>query len=309
MSFDVCDSFRKSLEDSTASKSTAIAAIEALMGELSNCKAGTLQELVRLLNKATARIRREVDCSSVSVASGAELFLRFITLASEAIESERNDFEAVREIMLKRGQVFLQKLSRSRPKIAELARPFLRDGLKILVHSYSKCVLEAIKVAKLAGNHVDVLITESALDKSGVKMSAALEAEDVKATVILDASVGYVMNGVDCVLLGAEGVVESGGIVNKIGSYTIAVCAKEMNKPVYVVCESFKFVRLYPLGQTDLPDEFKYKASVLNDKTSDLSMIPPAVDYTPPSLITLLFTDLGILTPSAVSDELIKLYL
>jgi translation initiation factor eIF-2B subunit alpha len=41
----------------------------------------------------------------------------------------------------------------------------------------------------------------------------------------------------------------------------------------------------------------------------DLSKEHPLVDYTPPSYITLLFTDLGILTPSAVSDELIKLYL
>lgn len=41
----------------------------------------------------------------------------------------------------------------------------------------------------------------------------------------------------------------------------------------------------------------------------DLKKIHPLVDYTPPSYITLLFTDLGILTPSAVSDELIKLYL
>lgn len=39
------------------------------------------------------------------------------------------------------------------------------------------------------------------------------------------------------------------------------------------------------------------------------SVMDPLVDYTPPSYITLLFTDLGILTPSAVSDELIKLYL
>lgn len=35
----------------------------------------------------------------------------------------------------------------------------------------------------------------------------------------------------------------------------------------------------------------------------------PSRDYTPPHLITLLFTDLGVLTPSAVSDELIQLYL
>lgn len=36
--------------------------------------------------------------------------------------------------------------------------------------------------------------------------------------------------------------------------------------------------------------------------------VPPAVDYTPPEYITLLLTDLGVLTPSGVSDELIKLY-
>ena len=41
----------------------------------------------------------------------------------------------------------------------------------------------------------------------------------------------------------------------------------------------------------------------------DLRKQHPLVDYTPPQYISLLFTDLGILTPSAVSDELIKLYL
>lgn len=43
--------------------------------------------------------------------------------------------------------------------------------------------------------------------------------------------------------------------------------------------------------------------------TGDFSKTHPLVDYTPPLLLTLIFTDLGILTPSAVSDELIKLYL
>lgn len=97
-------------------------------------------------------------------------------------------------------------------------------------------------------------------------------------------------------------------VILQIGTYTIALCAKELNKPVYVMCESFKFVRLYPLNQQDLPDEFKHHASTINSGR-DLSQVHPLVDYTPPSLLTLLFTDLGILTPSAVSDELIKLYL
>ena len=68
---------------------------------------------------------------------------------------------------------------------------------------------------------------------------------------------GYIMERVNMVMLGAEGVVESGGIINKIGSYPIAISAKAMNKPVYVVAESFKFVRAFPLNQKDVPDYFK----------------------------------------------------
>ncbi|KAG2471458.1 EI2BA factor, partial [Polypterus senegalus] len=93
-----------------------------------------------------------------------------------------------------------------------------------------------------------------------------------------------------------------------IGTYQMAVCSKAHNKPFYVVAESFKFVRLFPLNQQDVPDKFKYKADTLQ-KSNDLAEEHPMIDYTPPSLITLLFTDLGVLTPSAVSDELIKLYL
>lgn len=40
------------------------------------------------------------------------------------------------------------------------------------------------------------------------------------------------------------------------------MCAKEMKKPFYVLTESFKFSRIYPLNQVDLPDEFKVKHQV-----------------------------------------------
>ncbi|OBS68925.1 hypothetical protein A6R68_02538, partial [Neotoma lepida] len=77
----------------------------------------------------------------------------------------------------------------------------------------------------------------------------------------------YIMEKADLVIVGAEGVVENGGIINKADT-----------------------LKSLQTGQ-DLKEEH------------------PWVDYTSPSLITLLFTDLGVLTPSAVSDELIKLYL
>lgn len=45
----------------------------------------------------------------------------------------------------------------------------------------------------------------------------------------------------------------------QIGTYQMALCSKAHNKPFYVVAESFKFVRLYPLNQQDVPDKFKVR--------------------------------------------------
>lgn len=92
-------------------------------------------------------------------------------------------------------------------------------------------------------------------------MAKELRKLGINCTVILDSSVGVIVERIDFVLLGAEGVVESGGIINKIGTSTIGLCAKMFNKPVYVGVESFKFVRFYPLNNRDIPDEFKVKCS------------------------------------------------
>jgi translation initiation factor 2B subunit (eIF-2B alpha/beta/delta family) len=60
--------------------------------------------------------------------------------------------------------------------------------------------------------------------------------------------VGYIMEGVDMVLVGAEGVVvENGGIVNKTGVvYAVATYGKEHRTPFYMASENHKFARLYP---------------------------------------------------------------
>ena len=42
------------------------------------------------------------------------------------------------------------------------------------------------------------------------------------------------------VMVGAEGVVENGGVINKLGTYQIAICARAHNVPVYVAAESYK---------------------------------------------------------------------
>ncbi|PNF23221.1 Translation initiation factor eIF-2B subunit alpha [Cryptotermes secundus] len=281
--------------------SAGMAAIRTLLTVLEHDTSETVQELDSNLQAAVDAMKN-TDYPVTAVASGCELFLRFITLA----KLDTKTFGECKSIMLHRGQLFLKKLMEARGKVAKLASSFIVDGSRVLIHSKSRVVLHAMKEAARANKRFEVYVTMSSPDNSGLEMCRLLEEENIPCTVILDSAVGYVMEQVDMVMAGAEGVVESGGIINKVGSYTMAICAREMKKPFYVLTESFKFVRLYPLNQRDLPNEFKYTSSKLG---KDLTKEHPLVDYTPPSYITLLFTDLGILTPSAVSDELIKLYL
>uniref|UniRef100_A0A8C1BZ21 Translation initiation factor eIF2B subunit alpha n=1 Tax=Cyprinus carpio carpio TaxID=630221 RepID=A0A8C1BZ21_CYPCA len=281
---------------------SAVAAIRSLLEFLKRDQSETILGLRENQTKAIQRLE-ETD-SSVAVSSGGELFLRFISLTS----LEHPDLSQCKNVMIERGELFLKKISLSRGKVGKLCHTFIKDGAKILTHSSSRVVLKVLENAAADNKRFTVYVTESQPDSAGKLMAQKLHNLNIPVTVVLDAAVGYIMEKVDLVIVGAEGVVESGGVINKIGTYQMAVCSKAHNKPFYVVAESFKFVRLYPLNQQDVPDRFKYKADILKT-VKDLNQEHPMIDYTPPSLITLLFTDLGVLTPSAVSDELIKLYL
>ena len=83
-------------------------------------------------------------------------------------------------------------------------------------------------------------------------MKAECDEMGIPCKVVLDSSVGLCISQVDCVFVGSEAVLENGGIVNKIGTFTIALCAKAYNKPFYVFAESLKFFKRFPLQQDDV---------------------------------------------------------
>ncbi|XP_020817734.1 translation initiation factor eIF-2B subunit alpha [Drosophila serrata] len=296
--FDVVKYFLQLLEEDK-DLSSGIAAIRTLLMILEKKQFGTIHILHTTMREAVAAMRN-TDLSIAAIVSAGELFCRFITLSLDD-----KHMEECRQIMLHRGKIFLTKLLNSRQVIAHQAQRFISDGCRILTHSRSRVVLKALITASQNKKSFHVYVTQGGTGNPGEEMVRELEAAGIDCTLILDSATGYVMESVDFVMVGAEAVVESGGIINRIGSYTMGLCAREMKKPFYVLSESFKFSRLYPLNQRDLPDEYKYSRKHLND----VSKVHPMVDYTPPVYITLLFTDLGILTPSAVSDELIKLYM
>jgi translation initiation factor eIF-2B subunit alpha len=115
-------------------------------------------------------------------------------------------------------------------------------------------------------------------------------------------------------------------VLLQLGTYQVAMIAKTLRKPLYVAVESYKFARMYPLSQRDVEDMVGFSSSGAASTSTAVSatasgeykdlqegkitkLFPHAtVDFTPAKYITLLFTDLGVLTPAAVSDELIRLY-
>ncbi|PUZ67185.1 hypothetical protein GQ55_3G412900 [Panicum hallii var. hallii] len=233
----------------------------------------------------------------------AEAVAAIMALAA-VIRSSRATTMMELEIELKKASDKLK----ARKTIAMLSQDFIYDGCTMLVHGYSRVVLEVLKLA--ASNHklLRVLCTEGRPDRTGLRMSNELAALGIPVKVLIDSAVAYSMDEVDMVFVGADGVVESGGIINMMGTYQIALVAHSMNKPVYVAAESYKFARLYPLDQKDMtpahrPIDFGVPVP------TGVEVETSARDYTPPQYLTLLLTDLGVLTPSVVSDELIQLYL
>ncbi|GAB4820971.1 hypothetical protein N2152v2_008017 [Parachlorella kessleri] len=259
--------------------------------------------LEKELKDAAASLQR-CNPTAISLKAGCELFLRYTTRTSAL---EIDDFHKAKKRLIERGQHFSETSKRARATIADLGERFVRSGDTVLCHGHSRVVLSVLRRAASAGKQFSVIVTEGRPDETGLIMARLLEELRVPVTVILDSGVGYAIERVDLVLVGAEAVVENGGVINKLGTYQIALAAKAHNVPVYVAAESYKFARLYPLSQRDMPLERKQldfgpllPASVTIDN--------PSRDYTPASYISLLFTDLGVLTPAAVSDELIQLY-
>mmetsp|Transcript_1387 Transcript_1387/g.2020 ORF Transcript_1387/g.2020 Transcript_1387/m.2020 type:complete len:373 (+) Transcript_1387:101-1219(+) len=326
-----------------------VAAIKSLLGVIQRTKSETMMGLQKELKLASEEMISFANDpinavllggrSHIALASGCDLFLKYITRSFLEIP----DFQACITQILSRGQRFSEISLAARDRIASVGQSFIRPGMKVLTHGWSK-VVSSLLINAAQDTHFEIIILEGRPDAGGAKAASQMYAKaGIPTTIVLDSAMAYFMERVDMVVVGAEGVVENGGIINKIGTYAVAIAAKEHKKPFYVAAESFKFARLFPLNQNDLPDMGENIREKLNfvdtacwiatggtigtspetceEKDSSPSAVPglvkipqevkvdnPLCDYTPAKYITLLFTDLGVLTPSAVSDELIKLY-
>ena len=163
--------------------------------------------------------------------------------------------------------------------------------------------LGVIRATNESGKNIKVIATETRPIQQGSRLTAfELKHDGIDVSLIPDTAVGYTMaNGlVNGVIVGADRILQTGHVFNKIGTYQVATMAKQHNIPFYVAA---------PLSTFDLvsgPDDViieQRKASEvtgIGDKKTapdDIDVINPAFDMTPPELISGIITEKGIAKP------------
>jgi methylthioribose-1-phosphate isomerase len=160
--------------------------------------------------------------------------------------------------------------------------------------------LGVIRATNESGKNIKVIATETRPIQQGSRLTAfELKHDGIDVSLIPDTAVGYTMaNGlVNGVIVGADRILRTGHVFNKIGTYQVATMAKQHNIPFYVAA---------PLSTFDLksnPENVvieQRKASEVtgigDTKTAPdgIDVINPAFDMTPPELISGIITENGI---------------
>ncbi|HET8794671.1 MAG TPA: S-methyl-5-thioribose-1-phosphate isomerase [Nitrososphaeraceae archaeon] len=163
--------------------------------------------------------------------------------------------------------------------------------------------LGVIRAAKESGKKITVIATETRPIMQGSRLTAfELQHDNIDVSLIPDTAVGYIMAKgiVKHVVVGADRILYTGHVFNKIGTYQLAILAKTHNIPFYVAAPSSTFdLKNSPtniiIEERSKEEVIKIGKRVVAPKNIDV--INPAFDMTPPELITKIITEKGIISP------------
>ncbi|MGE4284060.1 MAG: S-methyl-5-thioribose-1-phosphate isomerase [Clostridia bacterium] len=164
--------------------------------------------------------------------------------------------------------------------------------------------LSVIRVAHEAGKNISVFADETRPYLQGARLTAfELHHEGIPVTLITDNMAGYFMKlgKVDCVIVGADRITTNGDVANKIGTYSVAVLAKENNIPFYVAAP----ISTIDFNLTDgeqIPIEERSPREVthiagIQIAPDGVKVANPAFDVTPNNYVTAIITEKGIVYP------------
>jgi methylthioribose-1-phosphate isomerase len=195
-------------------------------------------------------------------------------------------------------------------KLSQLGAELLKDGFTVLTHCNTGALATAgygtafgvIRQAHERGKKLKILATETRPLLQGARITAwELKQAGIPFKLITDSMAGYFISKgeVDCVIVGADRIASNGDTANKIGTYTLAVLAKENNIPFYVAAPTTTIDPSLASG-ADIPIEQRSPSEVTHIQgiaiaPEGIDAANPAFDITPHPYITAIITESGIM--------------
>ncbi|MBP2653174.1 MAG: Methylthioribose-phosphate isomerase [Firmicutes bacterium] len=206
-------------------------------------------------------------------------------------------------------------------KIAKYGADLFSSEISILTHCNAGALatvafgtaLGVIRHAWGEGKIRRVFADETRPLLQGARLTAwEMMQEGIPVTLITDSMAGWVMKKrmVDAVIVGADRITLDGDVANKIGTYSVAILAKEHNIPFYVAAPVATFDFSIKSGEDIVIEERSSREVTsfggVDTAPGGVDVFNPAFDVTPNSLVTAIVTECGVIRPpfAAAIDKL-----
>src|ERR1700722_17970781 len=187
--------------------------------------------------------------------------------------------------------------------------PLGPDGKTVLTHCNAGALATAgygtalgvIRAAAEAGKKIDVFADETRPFLQGARLTAwELQQDGIATTLITDNMAGHFLHSgrIGCVVVGADRIAANGDVANKIGTYSLAVLAKENNVPFYVAAPVSTFDLTLKSGDS-IPIEQRSAEEVTHVfgvpvAPENIAVENPAFDVTPARYVTAIISEHGV---------------
>jgi methylthioribose-1-phosphate isomerase len=216
--------------------------------------------------------------------------------------------ELVRKMAEEAKQIRLDDIATCEA-IGRHGAPLVPDGKTVLTHCNAGALATAgygtalgvIRAAIASGKKIDVFADETRPFLQGSRLTAwELQQDGIPTTLITDNMAGHFLRSgrIGCVVVGADRIAANGDVANKIGTYSVAVLAKENNVPFYVAAPVSTFDLSIASGD-EIPIEQRDPAEVTHVfgvpvAPVDIAAAHPAFDVTPNRYISAIICEHGL---------------
>lgn len=251
-----------------------------------------------------AVLLQETRPTAVNLAWAVQRILK----KAEALEGEE-PARIQKELESEANKMFQEDIEVNK-KIGAWGAELIEDGSTVLTHCNAGALATAgygtalgvIRSAFAQGKNIRVFADETRPFLQGSRLTVwELQKEGIPVTLIVDSAAGYYMNKkvINCVVVGADRVAANGDTANKIGTYSLAVLARENNIPFYVAVPFSTFDFSIESGKDILVEERDPgEITCLNNTRLTIpgvSVCNPAFDITPAALISGFITEHGVI--------------